>query len=91
MADSLKLSLAAVILYVVAWSGALARFQAPVAQTAGFLLYYLWPAMSLVIGGMIVFFAVRDARKGSRWQAAAAVILALGMIAASWTQFHGSE
>ena len=91
MADSLKLSLAAVILYVVAGSGALARFRAPVAQTAGFLLYYLWPAMSLMIGSLIVFFAVRDARKGSRRQAAAAVIIAIGMIAATWTQVHGWE
>ena len=91
MADSLKLSSAAAILCFLAWSGALGMLDAPVAQTATFLLYYLWPAMSLVVGGLTAFFAVRDARRGNRWQAIAAVVLAVGVIAFSWTRFHGWE
>jgi len=91
VADSLKLAAASAIVCVLAWSEALGRFQGPLAETAAFLLYYLWPAMSILAGLLTSFFAVRDARRGRRRQATVAVVVSLGIIAFSWAQFHGWE
>jgi hypothetical protein len=91
VADSLKLAVAFTIICVLAWSGRLGTLQAPLAGTAAFLLYYLWPAMSILTGLLTTFFAVRDARRGRRRQAIVAVVLSLGIVTFSWMQFHGWE
>ena len=91
MADSLKLAAASAIVCVLAWSGVLSVFRAPVGGTAAFLLYYLWPAISILAGLLTAFFAVRDVRRGRRWQATLALVVSLVIIALSWTQFHGWE
>ena len=91
MADSLKLAVASMIVCLLAWSGALGTFQAPIAGTVAFLLYYLWPAMCVLVALLTTFFAVRDVRKGRRAQATLAVVVSLGIIAFSWARFHGWE
>ena len=91
MADSMKLAVASTVLGLLAWSGLLSEVRSSLADTLTFIVYLLWPGLSLVLALLTAVFAVRDSLKGYRWQGATAVALSLAVLALSWTHFQGWE
>jgi drug/metabolite transporter (DMT)-like permease len=91
VADSAKLALAAVLLTALASSGWLSRLHSEAMTTAAFLLYFIWPILSLVMFALTFLFTFRDARVGLRWQALAALGVMAAVVGFTLTHFHGWE
>jgi len=88
--DSLKLALVSAGVCGLAWAGTLTKLG-PEGQPAAYLLYYLWPVLSLVLAALTLAFGLREFRQGRRAVPALAILLAAGVAAFSWIAFSGWE
>jgi hypothetical protein len=90
MTDSLKLAGASIVGCGVAWSGCL-RGLGSAGATAAFVLYFIWPVLSLAMVVLTMAFGIRELRQARRWGAFVAVALSFAVLAFSWTRFQGWE
>jgi lipopolysaccharide export LptBFGC system permease protein LptF len=91
VADSLKLALAAAVFGTVARTDWLSHLPGASAETAAFILYFTWPALSIVMLCLTALFALRDFRRRTRVQAILALVVSVAVAGAAFTGFRGWE
>jgi hypothetical protein len=87
MSDSMKIALASSIACTAAWLGPRSATKEPL-ETAAFLLYFIWPGLSLVLAALTAFFAFREMRKLRRGGAVTALATQIAIQAFTWTHFY---
>ena len=91
MADSLKLAVASLLILGVAWTDYLARLPWTTASTVRFVLYFVWPVLSVVMLCLTAVFAVRDFQRRRGWQAALALVASVAIVGVTFARFRGWE
>jgi hypothetical protein len=91
MADSLKLAVASLLILGVASTDYLARLPWGTAATVGFVLYFMWPVLSIAMLCLTALFAIRDFQGRRRAQAAIALLLGAAVVGVTFARFHGWE
>jgi hypothetical protein len=91
MTDSLKLAVASLLMLGVASTDYLAHLPWGTAATVGFVLYFVWPVLSIAMLCLTALFAIRDFQGRRRAQAALALFLGVAVVGVTFARFHGWE
>ncbi len=91
MADSLKLAVASLLILGVASTDYFARLPSSTVATAAFVLYFIWPVLSIAMLCLTALFAIRDFQSERKGQAVLALFLGVAVVGVTLLRFHGWE